>query len=164
MRHENIPSALFTENRARLKARLPAGSLAVVNANDIPPTNADGSTIPTPNSDLFYLSGIEQEESILVIAPDALDEKMREVLFVREPSAHLMTWEGHKHPKSEVQGISGIREVKWLTDFPMILHKLMCEMEHVYLNSNEHTRAAGLTHLNSKRRYEYYNLYGSYMI
>ncbi len=141
MRHENIPSALFTENRARLKARLPAGSLAIVNANDIPPTNADGTTIPIPNSDLFYLSGIEQEESILVLAPDALDEKMREVLFVREPSAHLKTWEGHKHPKSEAQGISGIREVKWLTDFPMILHKLMCEMEHVWLNSNEHTRA-----------------------
>ena len=141
MRHENIPSALFTENRARLKARLPAGSLAVVNANDIPPTNADGTTIPIPNSDLFYLSGIEQEESILLIAPDALDEKMREVLFVREPSAHLKTWEGHKHPKDEAQAISGIREVKWLTDFPMILHKLMCEMEHVYLNSNEHTRA-----------------------
>lgn len=141
MRHENIPSALFTENRARLKERLPSGSLAVINANDIPPTNADGSTIPIPNSDLFYLSGIEQEESILLIAPDALDEKMREVLFVREPSAHLKTWEGHKHPKSEAQDISGIREVKWLTDFPMILHKLMCEMEHVYLNSNEHTRA-----------------------
>ena len=68
MRHENIPSALFTENRARLKARLPASSLAVFNANDIPPTNADGTTIPIPNSDLFYLSGIEQEESILVIA------------------------------------------------------------------------------------------------
>ena len=141
MRHENIPSALFTENRTRLKERLPASSLAVVNANDIPPTNADGSTIPIPNSDLFYLSGIEQEESILVIAPDALDEKMREVLFVREPSAHLKTWEGHKHPKDEAQAISGIQEVKWLTDFPMILHKLMCEMEHVYLNSNEHTRA-----------------------
>ncbi len=141
MRHENIPSALFTENRARLKERLPAGSLAIVNASDIPPTNADGTTIPTPNSDLFYLSGIEQEESILVIAPDALDEKMREVLFVREPNAHLKTWEGHKHPKSEAQGISGIKEVKWLADFPAILHKLMCEMEHVYLNSNEHTRA-----------------------
>ena len=141
MRHETIPSTLFTENRARLRERLPAGSLAVVNANDIPPTNADGSTIPIPNSDLFYLSGIEQEESILIIAPDALDEKMREVLFVREPSAHLKTWEGHKHPKGEAQGISGIKEVKWLTDFPMILHKLMCEMDHVYLNTNDHNRA-----------------------
>ena len=141
MRHETIPSTLFTDNRKRLKERLPASSVAVVNANDIPPTNADGSTIPIPNSDLFYLSGIEQEESILVIAPDALDEKMREVLFVREPSAHLKTWEGHKHPKDEAQAISGIKEVKWLTEFPMILHKLMCEMDHAYLNSNDHNRA-----------------------
>jgi Xaa-Pro aminopeptidase len=141
MRHETIPPALFIENRARLRARLPAGSLAVVNANDIPPTNADGTRIPTPNSDLFYLSGIEQEETILVLAPDALDEKLREVLFVREPSAHLKTWEGHKHPKGEAQAISGIREVKWLTEFPAIFHRLMCEMEHVYLNTNEHNRA-----------------------
>ena len=141
MRHETIPSTLFTDNRKRLKDRLPASSVAVVNANDIPPTNADGSTIPIPNSDLFYLSGIEQEESILVIAPDALDEKMREMLFVREPSAHLKTWEGHKHPKEEAQAISGIKEVKWLTEFPMILHKLMCEMDHAYLNTNDHNRA-----------------------
>ncbi|MBP6783833.1 MAG: aminopeptidase P N-terminal domain-containing protein, partial [Verrucomicrobiales bacterium] len=117
MRHEIIPSSLFTENRKRLKEHLPPCSLAVINANDIPPTNADGSTIPTPNSDLFYLSGIEQEESLLVIAPDALDEKLREVLFVREPSAHLKTWEGHKHSRSEAQAISGIREIKWLSEF-----------------------------------------------
>ncbi len=141
MRHEAIPSTLFSENRARLKARLLPGSLAVVNANDIPPTNADGTKIATPNSDLFYLTGIEQEETILVLAPDALDEKLREVLFVREPNAHLKTWEGHKHPKAEAQTISGIKEVKWLTEFPAIFRRLMCELEHVYLNSNEHNRA-----------------------
>ena len=141
MRHETIPATLFTENRARLKSRLLPGSLAVVNANDIPPTNADGSRIPIPNSDLFYLTGIEQEETILLLAPDALDEKLREVLFVREPNAHLKTWEGHKHPKDEAQAISGIREIKWLTEFPGIFHRLMCEMEHIYLNSNEHNRA-----------------------
>jgi len=141
MRHQTIPSTLFTENRARLRERLSSSSLAVVNANDIPPTNADGTTIPVPNSDLFYLSGIEQEESILVIAPDALDEKMREVLFVREPSPHLKTWEGHKLSKSEAQGISGISEVKWLTEFSGVFRRLMCEMDHVYLNSNEHDRA-----------------------
>ena len=141
MRHEAIPSTLFRENRARLKARLLPGSLAVVNANDIPPTNADGTRIPIPNSDLFYLTGIEQEETILLLAPDALDEKLREVLFVRQPNAHLKTWEGHKHPKDEAQAISGIKEIKWLTEFPAIFHRLMCEMEHVYLNSNEHNRA-----------------------
>ena len=141
MRHEAIPATLFIENRARLKSRLLPGSLAVVNANDIPPTNADGTRMPIPNSDLFYLTGIEQEETMLLLAPDAHDEKLREVLFVREPNAHLKTWEGHKHPKDEAQAISGIKEVKWLTEFPAIFHRLMCEMEHVYLNSNEHNRA-----------------------
>ncbi len=141
MRHEAIASTLFIENRARLKSRLPTGSLAVVNANDIPPTNADGTKIPTPNSDLFYLSGIEQEETILVLAPDAFDEKMREILFIREPNAHLKTWEGHKHPKTEAQSISGVKEIRWLTEFPAIFHKLMCELTHVYLNTNEHGRA-----------------------
>lgn len=141
MRHEAIPATLFIENRARLKSRLLPGSLAVVNANDIPPTNADGTRMPIPNSDLFYLTGIEQEETMLLLAPDAHDEKLREVLFIREPNAHLKTWEGHKHPKDEAQAISGIKEVKWLTEFPAIFHRLMCEMEHVYLNSNEHNRA-----------------------
>ena len=141
MRHEAIPSTLLIENRARLKSRLLPGSLAVVNANDIPPTNADGTRMPIPNSDLFYLTGIEQEETMLLLAPDAHDEKLREVLFVREPNAHLKTWEGHKHPKDEAQAISGIKEVKWLTEFPAIFHRLMCELEHVYLNSNEHHRA-----------------------
>jgi Xaa-Pro aminopeptidase len=141
MRHEAIPATLFIENRARLKSRLLPASLAVVNANDIPPTNADGTRIPIPNSDLFYLTGIEQEETMLLLAPDAHDEKLREVLFIREPNAHLKTWEGHKHPKDEAQAISGIREIKWLTEFPGIFHRLMCEMEHIYLNSNEHNRA-----------------------
>ena len=141
MRHEAIPATLFIENRARLKSRLLPASLAVVNANDIPPTNADGTRMPIPNSDLFYLTGIEQEETMLLLAPDAHDEKLREVLFIREPNAHLKTWEGHKHPKDEAQAISGIREIKWLTEFPAIFHRLMCELEHVYLNANEHNRA-----------------------
>ncbi len=141
MRHEPIPATLFVQNREALGQKMLPASLAILNANDIPPTNADGSTIPVPNSDLFYLSGIEQEESILLLAPDAHDPKMREMLFLREPSEHLKIWEGHKHGRDEARGISGIREIKWLTDFPTILHKLMCEMEHVYVNTNEHNRA-----------------------
>ena len=83
MRHAPIPSSLFTENRDRLRALLPEKSLVIVNANDIPPTNADGSMVPVPNSDLFYLTGVAQEESILVICPDAHEEKHREMLFVQ---------------------------------------------------------------------------------
>jgi Xaa-Pro aminopeptidase len=133
---------LFVENRRRLAALLPGDALAVVNANDIPPTNADGSTLPVPNSDLFYLSGIEQEESILVLSPDAFDPKLREVMFLREPNEHLKVWEGHKHSKDDAQRISGVKTVKWLSEFPVVFRQLMCDAEHVFLNSNEHKRAA----------------------
>lgn len=141
MRHAPINSKLFTENRQRLRQLLPANSLVVVNANDIPQTNSDGSLGLVPNSDLFYLSGIEQEESILVLAPDAFDPKLREILFVREPSEHLKIWEGHKHSKEETRKISGIETVKWLSEFRTTFHGLMCEADRVYLNSNEHKRA-----------------------
>jgi Xaa-Pro aminopeptidase len=132
---------LFTANRNRLRALLPPGSLVIVNANDIPPTNADGTGRMTPNSDLFYLTGVAQEESILVLMPDAHDEKMREILFLRETSEHIAQWEGHKLTKEEARELTGIAQVKWLADFPVIFHSLMCECEQVWLNSNEHRRA-----------------------
>jgi Xaa-Pro aminopeptidase len=93
------------------------------------------------NSDLFYLTGIEQEESLLLIYPDAHEEKMREILFVRESNPLLETWEGHKLTKEEARKISGIERVEWLSDFKPLFHRLMCESEHVYLNSNEHKRS-----------------------
>ncbi|WP_425618592.1 aminopeptidase P N-terminal domain-containing protein [Anatilimnocola sp. NA78] len=142
MRHDPIDSKLFTDHRDSLRAKLPPKSLAVVQANDVFPTNADGHFVMHPNSDLFYLSGIEQEQSILLLAPDADDEKMREILFVREPNELLKTWEGHKHSKDDATKISGIKNLKWLSEFRGVFHKLMCELEHVYLNTNEHKSAS----------------------
>jgi Xaa-Pro aminopeptidase len=136
-----IPAELFTGNRERLARLLLPQSLAVVNANDVPPTNADGTMRLTPNSDLFYLTGLEQEETILLLAPDAFDERQREILFLREPNELLKTWEGHKLGKEEARKLSGIQRVEWLSEFPAIFHMLMCEAEQVYLNSNEHKRA-----------------------
>ena len=141
MRHAPIDSKLFIENRERLKKLLLPKSLAIVNANDVLPTNADGSLPLHPNSDLFHLTGIEQEESILLLAPDAHEPKHREILFLREPNEHLKIWEGHKHSKDEAAKISGIKQVKWLAEFPVLFRQIMCELEHVYLNSNEHKRA-----------------------
>jgi Xaa-Pro aminopeptidase len=138
MRHLHIDAKLFIKNRERLKASLKPGSLAIANANDILPTNADGTLTMQANSDLFYLSGIEQEESILALFPDHPDETMREILFLKEPNEHLKVWEGHKHSKEQAISISGIRNIKWLDSFPTILHQLMCDADHVYLNSNEH--------------------------
>jgi Xaa-Pro aminopeptidase len=141
MRYEPIPSSLFTTNRERLGKLLPPNSLAVLNANDVSPTNADGSLGMMPNSDLFYLSGIEQEQTILLLYPDADEEEHREILFLRQPTPELELWEGHKFAKDEARGLSGIKRVRWLGEFPRLFHRLMCECEHIFLNSNEHKRA-----------------------
>ncbi|MBN9689525.1 MAG: aminopeptidase P N-terminal domain-containing protein [Verrucomicrobia bacterium] len=141
MRHEPIDPQLFISNRDRLKRLLLPKSLVVVNANDLVPTNADGLLRPVPNSDLFYLTGVEQEESILLLFPQADDERQREILFLRETSDLIATWEGHKLTKEEAQRVTGIQRIEWLSDFPSLFHRLMCEAEHVYLNSNEHKRA-----------------------
>ncbi len=136
-----LPSALFTLNRERLVKKLLPRSLAVFNANDIMPTNADGSLGHLQNADLFYLTGVHQEETILLLAPDAFDPNHREILFVRQPNEHLAIWEGHKLSKEQATAISGIKNVKWLAEFPAIFRSLACELENIYLNSNEHQRA-----------------------
>jgi Xaa-Pro aminopeptidase len=140
-RYAPIPATLFVQNRARLKKLLLPHSLAVVNANDVLPTNADGSLRLIANSDLFYLTGIEQEETVLLLFPDAHDEKQRELLFIRDVAPELEMWEGHKLTKEEAREISGVERVHFLSEFSRLLHRLMCECEHVYLNSNEHKRA-----------------------
>lgn len=142
MKHVAINPELFCANRERLKQHLSKKSLAVFNANDIMPTNADGTMLGVPNSDLFYLTGIAQEESMLLLAPDAFEEKHREILFIREPNEHLKIWEGHKLSKEQAQQISGIKQVQWLSEFPGIFRGLVGEADTIYLNSNEHARAS----------------------
>jgi len=121
--------------------RLPPRSLVVVNANDLPPANADGSLPAVVNADIFYLTGVEQEQSILVLNPGAEDEKHREILFLRESSPENELWEGHKLTKAEAGELTGIRTIHWLPEFPRLFHRLMCAAESVYLNVNEHNRA-----------------------
>ena len=141
MRHKPIKNKLFSENRKRLTTLLAPKSLAVINANDLLPVNADATLVMHPNSDLFFLSGIEQEESILLIFPDAAEEKNREILFLREPNEHLKIWEGYKHTKEDARKISGIKNVQLLSEFPVTFRSLMLESEAAYLNSNEYKRA-----------------------
>jgi Xaa-Pro aminopeptidase len=112
-----------------------------LNANDILPTNADGTMPLRQNSDIFYLSGVDQEETILLIYPDAHEENMREILFLRETNDLIATWEGHKLTKEEARKRTGIQRVEWLSEFRPLFHRLMCESDHVYLNANEHKRA-----------------------
>jgi Xaa-Pro aminopeptidase len=142
MRHLPIDPALFVENRKRLTKMLAKNSLAVVNANDQMPRNADALSPVVPQTDLFYLCGIEQEETILLLCPGSFDEALREVLFIRESSELLKVWEGYKHTKEDAAKVSGIRNVKWLSEFESVFHRAMCEADTVYLNSNEHPRAS----------------------
>lgn len=141
MKSVPLPTALFTLNRERLVQALLPRAVAVLNANDIMPTNADGSMAHLQNADLFYLTGIRQEETMLLLAPEAFDPNHREILFIRQPNEHLAIWEGHKLTKEQATKISGIKNVKWLSDFPALFRQIACEMDVIYLNSNEHQRA-----------------------
>lgn len=141
MRYDPITPQLFIENRSRLAALLPANALAVVNANDLCPTNGDGTQPSIVNSDLFYLTGVEQEQSILVVYPDADEEQHRELLFLREPTPDNQLWEGRKLSKEEARGVTGVQNIHWLSEFPRLFHRLICESGQVFLNSNEHKRA-----------------------
>jgi Xaa-Pro aminopeptidase len=105
------------------------------------PTNADGLLPLRPNSDLFYLTGLEQEETLLLVYPDAHEEDKREILFLRESNPLAETWEGHKLTKEEARQISGVKRVEWLSEFHPLFHRLMCECDYAYLNTNEHKRA-----------------------
>ena len=141
MRYLPIGQELFKYNRENFKKHLKPRSIAVFNSNDIMPTNADGTLRFRQNNDLFYLSGIDQEDSILVIFPDFPDEKFREILFLKETSELIAIWEGHKYTKEEAREVSGIDTIIWNSEFHKIFNTLMAEAEHVYLNTNEHIRA-----------------------
>lgn len=141
MRYDQISSELFIHNRKRFTAQLKSNSMAIFNSNDIMPTNGDGTMGFKQNSDIFHLSGVDQEESILVLFPDCRTEKHREILFVKETSELIAIWEGAKLTKEQATDISGIKTVYWTSQFETILKGLMNEAENIYLNSNEHTRS-----------------------
>jgi Xaa-Pro aminopeptidase len=141
MKYLPIDNALFIQNRKKFAELLEPKSLAVFNSNDIMPTNADGTMPFKQNSDLFYLSGIDQEESILLLFPDCPEEKHKEVLFLKETNEMIAIWEGHKYTKEEAFETSGIKTVYWLSQFEQVFNSLMAKAESVYLNSNEHLRA-----------------------
>lgn len=141
MRYTPPPADLFIQNRNRLASRLKPGSIAVVNANDTMPTNGDGVRSFVQNADLFYLSGINQEETILLLFPDAPESKFREILFIRETNERLATWQGPQLSQQEASRLSGIFSIRWAHEFETVFRQLVVEAEHIYLNTNEHVRA-----------------------
>ncbi|MCG9911121.1 MAG: aminopeptidase P N-terminal domain-containing protein [Flavobacteriales bacterium] len=140
-RYDLIDSRLFIENRKRIASRLEPKSVAIFNSNDEFPRNGDAFYSFRQNSDLFWLSGIDQEKSILVLCPDAYKENMREILFVRETNEHLTVWEGYKYSKEDARRVSGIQNVQWLHDFDKVMHELFIRNKNIYINLNENIRA-----------------------
>ncbi len=142
MRYDPIASELFTANRGRLRALLKPNSIVIVRANDIMPTNADGTLPFHQNADLFHLCGVGQEDTVLVLLPDAGDPRDREILFVRETSPEIAVWEGDRLTKEQATKASGVARVEWSHAFPTLLHRLVPQADHIYLATNEHLRAA----------------------
>tara|TARA_B110000977_G_C11082498_1_gene493378 strand:+ start:1715 stop:3004 length:1290 start_codon:yes stop_codon:yes gene_type:complete len=142
MKYEQIDRQLFIRNRERFCKELKENSLAIFNSNDLMPTNADGTMEFRQNNDLFHLSGVDQEESILILFPESFHNKHKELLFLKETNAHIAVWEGAKLDKESAFETSGIRTIYWLDQFESVLKTLMSEAKHIYLNSNEHLRAA----------------------
>lgn len=141
MKYAKIDSQLFVKNRVNFTAMMKGNSIAFFNSNDIYPISAD-STLPfEQHRDLFYLSGIDQEESVLFLFPDCPKEQHREILFVRETNEHIAIWEGAKLTKEKATEISGIQTVYWLQDLPKVLAEVMTQCENMYINTNEHYRA-----------------------
>ncbi|MCC5916038.1 MAG: aminopeptidase P family protein [Cryomorphaceae bacterium] len=141
MKYHPLPAELFINNRDRLKKFMPKGSMAIFNANDLMPTNGDGTMPFKQNSDLFHQCGVDQEETILIIFPDAHRKAHREILFLTETNDHIAVWEGEKLTKEVARERTGIENIQWLSAFPALIKSLMSEAQTVLLNSNEHLRA-----------------------
>ena len=142
MRYEPISPQFFVRNRGNLRGLLKPNSMVIVLANDIYPTNADGTMPFKQNSDLFYLTGVDQEETTLVLMPDAVDPKEREILFVKETSELIAVWEGEKLTKEQARAATGIERIEWSQAFDGFLHRMVPQVEHIYLLTNEHLRAS----------------------
>ncbi len=141
MRYQPINPSLYKENRKRLAAQLKPNSIAILQSNDIPATNADGTSAFVQNADILYLTGIDQEETILVMCPSLNEGKHKEILFIKETSELIAIWEGSKYTKEQARAATGIEHVYWVHEFESVLTTLIFLAEYIYLNTNEHIRA-----------------------
>jgi Xaa-Pro aminopeptidase len=141
MKYQILSSSLYISNRTRLSEKIQTGGLAVFSSNDIYPTSADGTMAFKQASDIFYLTGVDQEETILILFPSAQNPAHREILFLKETSEYIAIWEGAKLTKEQAHAQTGIRNIQWVQDFDKTMRVLMNEANTLYLNDNAHTRA-----------------------
>lgn len=141
MKYHPINASLFVKNRKNFASQMKPNSLAIFNSNDIYPTSADGTMPFEQHRDIFYLSGVDQEESVLMLFPDCPNHELREVLFVRETNDHIAVWEGEKLTKEAAFATSGIQSVFWLQELEKVLFEMASYCDTFYINTNEHYRA-----------------------
>jgi Xaa-Pro aminopeptidase len=146
---------LYTKNRQKLAQRLAPNSIAIFHSNDIMPTSADGTMPFVQQSDIYYLTGIFQEETVLVLFPDAKEAKHREILFIKETSETIRIWEGEKYTQEQASELSGIETVLWESQFYALLKSLVFQAENIYLNTNEHLRSANEVRTKNDRFIDY---------
>jgi len=142
VRYEPISKDFLIRNRDNLRKLLKPNSIVIIQSNDIYPTNADGVMPFKQNSDLFYLTGVDQEDTMLILMPDATDVKEREILFIKETSELIAIWEGEKLTKELARAATGIERIEWAHSFEGFLHRMVPQVEHIYLTTNEHLRAS----------------------
>jgi len=142
MRYQSISAQMYVRNRAKLLEKMKPGSLAIINANDEMPRSGDQTFLYRQNSDLFYLTGLDQEKCVLTLCPAHPVESLREVLFTVKTNDLMVTWNGYKYTLDEVREVSGIKSVKWLDDYELTLRDQMTRVQTVYLNQNEYAKFA----------------------
>ncbi|MDF3077796.1 MAG: X-Pro aminopeptidase [Sphingobacteriaceae bacterium] len=140
MRYTAIDKELFVHNRKNFAKSLKNSSVAVFNSNDEQPRSGDQTFIFKQNADLFYLTGIDQEQSIVLLFPDCPNSLYREVLFLRQTNENIARWEGHKYTQEEARLVSGISTIMWISEFWNVMHSVINYAEFVYLNTNENDR------------------------
>lgn len=141
MKYHQIDSQLYIKNRAKFTAQMKPNSVAVFNSNDQYPVSADSMLPFAQHRDILYLSGVDQEESILLLFPDAPYDELKEILFLRETNEKIAVWEGEKLTKERATSVSGVKNIIWLQDFHKTLQKIMAYADIMYINTNEHYRA-----------------------
>ena len=139
MKYTTLDSNLFIRNRELLSRKLDNKSIAIFNSNDVMPTNSDGTMPFKQNSDLFWLTSVDQEESVFVMIKH--NDLIKEILFLKETNEHIAIWEGAKLTKEKANKNSGIQQVYWLTEMEKIIHNEITVLEKIYLNKNMHSRS-----------------------
>ena len=139
-RYKAIDQKLFIENRDRFRKQMKPKSIAIFNSNEVMPRNGDASYDYKQNSDMYWLTGIDQEDCAVVIFPDCPVEAYREALFIRRTNATIAVWEGHKYTKEEATAASGIKNIFWMDEFETNTRAIILMAQNIYLTLNENDR------------------------